>query len=71
MGQNVRVVPKWKEGFWENFTTRGMVKQEWIKTKEKPKTKKVFFLEETKSKKRFLEGKLRREVFKKDLNDLL
>jgi len=60
LGQHDCVVPKWKEGFWENFTTRGMVKQEWIKTKEKPKTKKVFFLEETKSKKRFLEGKLRR-----------
>ena len=35
------------------------------------KIKKVFFLEETKSKKRFLEEKLRWEVFKKGLNDLL
>ena len=57
--------------FGKKFTIRGMVKSRGIKTKEKPKTKKVFFLEETKSKKRFLEGKLRREVFKKDLNDLL
>ena len=26
MGQNVWVVLKWKEGFWENFTIGGMVK---------------------------------------------
>ena len=26
LGQNIWIVPKWKEGFWEGLTTRGMVK---------------------------------------------
>ena len=53
-GQNVWVVPKWKKGFWENFTIGGMVKsrkdQNQIKAQ---KPKRVFFLGETKSKKDF------------------
>ena len=58
IGQNAWVVPKWKERFWGSFYHRRYGKQEWIKIKQKPKTKKGFFLEESKSKKRFLEGKL-------------
>ena len=45
-----------RRGFWENFTIGGMVKfrrdQNQIKS---PKTKRVFFLKETKSKKRIFE----------------
>ena len=37
----------------------------------KAKTKKVFFLEETKSKKRFLRGQTQKRGFRKGLNDLL
>ena len=37
--------------FWRILPQEAWQKQEWIKTKEQPKTKKVFFLEETKSKK--------------------
>ena len=44
MGQNVWVVPKRKEGFWENFTTRGMVKTRMDQNqRNSPKPKRFLF----------------------------
>ena len=53
LGQNIRIVPKWKEGFWEGLTTRGMVKTRMDQNQRIAQNQKDFFLEETKSKKRF------------------
>ena len=48
-----------------------MVKTRMDQNQRIAQNQKGFFLEETKSKKCFWEEKLRREVFKKGLNDLL
>ena len=52
--------PSGRRGFGGSFTIGGMVNQSGPKSNERPKLKRVFFLKETKSKKRILEGKLRR-----------
>ena len=51
--QNVWVAPRWKEGFWENFTTNDMVKTRMDQNQRIAQNQKGFFLEETKSKKCF------------------
>ena len=42
LGQNVWVFPKWKEGFWENFTTIGMVKTRMDQNQRKAQNQKGF-----------------------------
>ena len=46
LGQNVWVAPRWKEGFWENFTTGGMVKTRMDQNQRIAQNQKGFFLEE-------------------------
>ena len=52
-----------RRGFGKILPQKAWKNQEWIKTKEKPKTKKVFFLEETKSKKKILRRKTQKRGF--------
>ena len=49
--------------FGKKFTIGGMVKLRGIKTKEKPKTKKDFFLEETKNQEKILRRKTQKGGF--------